>query len=33
MSGLFRLSDAPMARLEPCFPKSHGSPGLMTDVR
>ncbi len=26
MSDLFWLSDAQMARLEPCFPKSHGKP-------
>ncbi len=26
MSGLFWLSDAQMARLEPFFPKSHGKP-------
>ena len=26
MSDLFWLSDAPMARLEPYFPKSHGKP-------
>ena len=26
MSDLFWLSDAPMARLEPYFPKSHGNP-------
>jgi len=28
MSDLFWLSDAPMARLEPYFPKSHGKPGV-----
>ncbi|ASP20074.1 transposase [Antarctobacter heliothermus] len=26
MSGLFWLSEAQLARLEPCFPKSHGKP-------
>ncbi len=26
MSNLFRLTKAPMARLEPFFPKSHGKP-------
>jgi len=26
MSDLLWLSDAQMARLEPCFPKSHGKP-------
>ena len=26
MSDLFWLTDAQMARLEPCFPKSHGKP-------
>jgi hypothetical protein len=26
MSDLFWLTDARMARLEPCFPKSHGKP-------
>nr|WP_240705132.1 hypothetical protein [Pacificoceanicola onchidii] len=26
MSDLFWLRDAQMARLEPCFPKSHGKP-------
>lgn len=26
MSDLFWLADAQMARLEPCFPKSHGKP-------
>jgi transposase len=26
MSGIFWLSDAQMARLEPCFPKSQGKP-------
>ncbi|ASP21979.1 transposase [Antarctobacter heliothermus] len=26
MSGLFWLSEAQLARLDPCFPKSHGKP-------
>lgn len=26
MSDLFLLTDEQMARLEPCFPKSHGRP-------
>ena len=30
MSNLFWLTDAQMARLEPFFPKSHGSHASMT---
>jgi hypothetical protein len=30
MSDHFWLTDAQMARLEPCFPKSHGKPASMT---
>ena len=30
MSDLYWLSDEQMARLQPYFPKSHGSRGLMT---
>ncbi|QFT48734.1 hypothetical protein FIU97_19260 (plasmid) [Roseivivax sp. THAF40] len=32
MSDLLWLSDAEMARLEPCFPKSYAKPGLMAGV-